>query len=637
MMCLPVGVLMALRSLTEEVIDEDITGMATLSENWDDAKVGVLRINLALRSGFLQLADGNHRVTAASRIGLATLPVAMCVMVEEHLDHRAGAELGSRCLDKLRVAIAQRKLSNKSRLYLRLDDFSLPVMGLGYFLPERPGDFWLEDYVVVANKAEGDCLFEALSYLGGDVRLADRRRQGVCDVLLTMGSEVPPSSDAASAILDSVREQCLVAEAIGVCVKCGHSTASDVASGCAACKLSGRRGACPHQGRRGACPFYPLARTVTTPALTFAELAATFGDLSWEAYVTRMRRSREWGDYFCLLAYRHLVFSLDGRGRDACLPSVELYIPDGDSSKVGSRARLLLYVARDPVLCGVRQRRDTVRLLYNGTTHYDAIESGTYTPRDRPSVAKRPLPSVCGDRGALASGKKPKKMAKLVAVRVPAVGLLLVGGVRPAATLATPVADKGGCSGRGWRENSSSRKAPRRSYGVPVATARGAAAAACDAAAAARGAAAAARGAPAGARAIAVARFASNFAIEVSLCRFVDLTNDTDSDDGVENAITAPPDLVRVTDKVLLVGRTASIRFVGDPATPQVHSGDAVCFELCDRALPGVKADVRLRYSDMVTLRPGTWLNSSVGGLIVAVSCEYVSSLMLAVGFFLSS
>jgi hypothetical protein len=121
------------------------------------------------------------------------------------------------------------------------------------------------------------------------------------------------------------------------------------------------------------------------------------------------------------------------------------------------------------------------------------------------------------------------------------------------------------------------------------------------------------------------------------LCRFVDLTNDTDSDDGVENAITAPPDLVRVTDQVLLVGRTASIRFVGDPATPQVHSGDAVCFELCDRALPGVKADVRLRYSDMVTLRPGTWLNSSVGGLIVAVSCEYVSSLMLAVGFFLSS
>ena len=86
-----------------------------------------------------------------------------------------------------------------------------------------------------------------------------------------------------------------------------------------------------------------------------------------------MRRSREWGDYFCLLAYRHLVFSLDGRGRDACLPSVELYIPDGDSSKVGSRARLLLYVARDPVLCGVRQRRDTVRLLYNGTTHYDAM------------------------------------------------------------------------------------------------------------------------------------------------------------------------------------------------------------------------------------------------------------------------
>ena len=143
----------------------------------------------------------------------------MCVMVEEHLDHRAGAELGSRCLDKLRVAIAQRKLSNKSRLYLRLDDFSLPVMGLGYFLPERPGDFWLEDYVVVANKAEGDCLFEALSYLGGDVRLADRLRQGVCDVLLTMGSEVPPSSDAASAILDSVREQCLVAEATGVCVQ----------------------------------------------------------------------------------------------------------------------------------------------------------------------------------------------------------------------------------------------------------------------------------------------------------------------------------------------------------------------------------------------------------------------------------
>jgi hypothetical protein len=65
-------------------------------------------------------------------------------------------------------------------------------------------------------------------------------------------------------------------------------------------------------------------------------------------------------------------------------------------------------------------------------------------PRDRSSVAKRPLPSVYGDRGALASGKKPKKMAKLGAVRGLAVGLLVVGGVRPAATRATPVADKGG-------------------------------------------------------------------------------------------------------------------------------------------------------------------------------------------------
>jgi hypothetical protein len=72
--------------------------------------------------------------------------------------------------------------------------------------------------------------------------------------------------------------------------------------------------------------------------------------------------------------------------------------------------------------------------------------------------------------------------------------------------------------------------------------------------------------------------------------------------------------LVRVTDKELLVGgRTSSPRFVGDPAIPQVHHGEEVCFEFCDGVLPGVKADVRFRYNDMVTLRPETWLNSSVG------------------------